>query len=119
MITPDFRTTLVEAAAGIARELAPPSDHEADLLVVELSRAIALIGGNRTPEQINEWQNAAADELEQFPWSLIATAIADARRRVRYAGDFVPTVIAAIEEPMRRLVAEADAIDRLLQISEG
>lgn len=119
LINPDFRTTLDEALAGVQAELALPDDREKDELVVELTQAIRLLGGQMSAAHRDEWIDAAANELEPFPWSLIQPAIADARRTVRASWDFVPTVIAAIREPLAKLTSEAEGIAELIEIAEG
>lgn len=88
-------------------------------MVADLTRAIALIGGNKTPAQCEEWIRAAIMEFQDLPWSLVGPAIAEARRTVSYSNQFVSAVIATVQAPLAKLQAEADAIDRLLEIAEG
>ena len=119
LITPDFRTKLVEAREGLLRQLAPANDAELEVMLGDLTRTIALIGGNKTPAQCEEWMRAALMEFQGLPYSLVGPAIADARRTISFSNQFVSAVIASIQGPMAKLIAEAEAIDQLLQIAEA
>lgn len=99
-------------------ELSLPVEIECDMLVVELTQVIKIIGLGMTAEHRDEWVDAVATELEQFPWNLVQPAIARKRRVITRHNEFLAAVIADVETDQRRLTTERRVIEQLIKISE-
>lgn len=113
-MTPELRATFSRALEAVEAELAFPNDDQEELLVVGLSEAITLTGGQGSAEWRKEWILVALKELSIFPASLVFWALPMARHKVRVAGHFVPTVIEMIEDKHRRLLRERQVLRQVL-----
>lgn len=115
-MTPALRETFSRALRGVRAELAPPDDTEQEVLVVELTRVIALLGGGWPAEQRSEWIEVVLTELTSLPAGHVATAVSEAMRKVRYASDFLPTVVDRVEELASRARAEQATLTKIAEM---
>ena len=119
-LTPEDRRDLEISLVGARVELTPASAHEAfeDALVAELGKYLALTGGGWSAEDKAEWQNAAADELRDYPLSLLLPELRLARRREAWPNKLVPAIVEAIEPRVARLRTECATLEVLKEIAD-
>jgi hypothetical protein len=89
-----------------------------DQLTVELGAYLRLTGGGWHPDDKQEWIAGAADELQEYPMSLVLPELAKARKREPWPNKLVSRVVDAIEPRVARLEAERAMLDALQDIAD-
>ena len=89
------------------------------LFLGEINKFMRLAGGGWPPEQRQEWQDQAAEELAVYPVLLTVPAIREARQRIFSPARFVPWVIEAIADGHARLDREMAQLGQLNAIAGG
>lgn len=111
---------LPEALAGIRQQrlsVAAMGDKAKAGLVAEIAAFVALVGGGWPVEQRDEFILRSADELWDYPASLVFDAVRVARKRVWDGKRFVSWVVERIEGEVDRLDVEHERLFNLARIA--
>lgn len=117
---PELVSEIGPALAGVTvaiRSVIESSDDIVDALLIEIGAFIKLVGGGWPPEHRQEFIEQAATDFADVPASLIAPVLREARRRVRWAREFVPWVHEAVEQDWSKLKVEQNRLRKLAEIA--
>jgi hypothetical protein len=121
-INPDLADRVTTALADVDALLTPvcelPSD-DIEQVIKEIGGFVALTGGGWSPEDRQEFLNQAVVEFGDLPASLCVPAIRAARKRLRWAREFVPWVHEACEKDVAKLETERHRIGWLARLADA
>jgi len=118
MISDSFREALPVAIAGVEAELLivfDLPDTRVEALMDEVRQFLNLTGGNWPPERITAFIKQAANELGEWPVSLVIPAVRKARQTIYQPARFISWIVEQIEGPTGALRLERE---RLLELQE-